>query len=537
VQKRRVGIFGWGIVAPRSPDIDAFTRNLECTESWLTPFRGFGPNNFLVGAPQFDFAAYREWIAERFPPSRFRQLEEKMDLPALYAVGSFIQSLRQNPGLEQELTRLGTRAHIYVGTGLGSLQTTGDNALALDRAQRRWDRFWSERNPELRDWLDRHGERPVDAAHPGAPPDGPDGMPADPRTFADTLDGMDNLAQAQGAWWHFWAGRCPDLHTYLAELAAIDGVSVSGDVERGKMSVLKEKQRRQAQLQKQWGAPVPPWQSVSANLVWNIQNTPASQISMLGHITGMAFAPVAACSTFGVSLKLGMDAILSGRATAVVVGATDPPPLALSVGAFYNARVIAADNQVSKPLTGLRGTHVAGGSVVWVLGDLDHMLERGFKPLGMEPLAVGVSADADHIITPSPEGPTAAIRQALEESGVGPQEIGSWDLHATATPGDDLEVATLRSLLPASVLVTARKGTFGHGMSAGSGWELTAQYLGYQRGHLYPTGLAQSELNHEIAARHNLFVFDRPCDLPAGAAGKLSMGIGGINACVVSRPW
>ena len=71
--------------------------------------------------------------------------------------------------------------------------------------------------------------------------------------------------------------------------------------------------------------------------MWNIQNTPAAQISMLGRITGLAFAPVAACSTFGVALKLGMDAIERGEAKAVVVGATDPPPLPLSVGAFYAA--------------------------------------------------------------------------------------------------------------------------------------------------------------------------------------------------------
>src|SRR6202000_2298255 len=106
------------------------------------------------------------------------------------------------------------------------------------------------------------------------------------------------------------------------------------------------------------------------------------------------------------------------------------------------------------------GTDGGGGAVVWIVGDLDHMRARGFRPLGMEPLAVGVSSDADHIITPSSEGPTQAIRQALDSAGVAPEDIGSWDLHATATPGDDREVATLRSLLPASVLVTARKGTF-----------------------------------------------------------------------------
>jgi 3-oxoacyl-[acyl-carrier-protein] synthase II len=528
--RRRIGVFGWGIVAPCSPNVAAFARNLESATSWLTPFNGFGPDNFLVGMPQFSFADYRGWIAERFPPSRFHQLEEKMDLPPLYAVGAFIQALEQNPGIEQELSRLGTRAHAYIGTGLGSLATIADNAIALDRAQRRWDLFWAESNPELAAWR----QDPDPARSPA-------GMPPDPSSPSRTGRGeaADPACRerAEDAWFHFWAGRSPGLASFLGELAAIEAISVDGDVERGKMSVLKEKQRRQQQVQKRWGAPPPPWLAVSANLVWNIQNTPASQVSMLGRITGLAFAPVAACSTFGVSLKLAIDAIERGEAAAVVVGATDPPPLPLSVGAFYNARVIAADAAVSKPLTGLRGTHVAGGAVIWIVADHEHMTARGFRPLGMEPLAVGVSSDADHIITPSTEGPSTAIRQALAAAGVLPADLGSWDLHATATPGDDREVATLRALLPGSVLVTARKGTFGHGMSAGGGWELTAQYLGYERGRLHPTPLAEDELNRVIAERHKLFVFDRACEVPAGPAGKLSMGIGGINACVISRPW
>jgi 3-oxoacyl-(acyl-carrier-protein) synthase len=511
-------------VAPRSPNVLAFAENLASSESWLTPFNGFGPDNFLVGVPEFSFADYREWIAARFPPNRFSQLEEKMDLPTLYAVGAFIQSLEQNPGIEAELARLGTRAHVYIGTGLGNLGTIADAALVLERAQRRWDRFWGERNPAR------------DPSAPNAPP-APETLPADLR------------ADAEDAWWRHWAAGSPDLHAYLGELAEIESLSIQGDVATGKISVLKEKQRRHAQLQKRWGCPEPPWRSVSANLVWNIHNTPASQISMLGHITGLAFAPVGACSTFGVALKLAMDAIDRGEADLVVVGATDPPPHPLTVGAFYAARVISADAAVSKPLDGLRGTHVAGGAVLWLLGDLERMRAKGFRPLGMEPLAVGVSADADHIITPSVDGPTAAIRQALEGAGVPPAEIGSWDLHATATPGDYLEMETLRTVVPGvaggiggiggagRVLVTARKGTFGHGMGAGGGWELTAQYLGYERGELFPTPLSRAELNPEIARLHDLYVLDEPLPAPPGLAGKLSMGIGGINACVLSRPW
>jgi 3-oxoacyl-[acyl-carrier-protein] synthase II len=503
-------------VAPRSPNVDAFAANLTSAESWLTPFNGFGPDNFLVGMPEFSFAAYRGWIAERFPPNRFSQLEEKMDFPTLYAVGAFIQSLGQNPGIEAELTRLGSRAHAYIGTGLGAVGTIADCTLALDRAERRWHRFWGERNPARLN--------PPSSGEPAAPA-APESVPA-----ADRAD-------AEDAWWKHWAAGCPDLHVYLRETAEVESLSIEGKVATGKMHVLKEKQRRYLQLQKRWGSPEPPWRSVSANLVWNIQNTPASQISMLGRITGLAFAPVGACSTFGVALKLAMDAIDRDEADLVVVGATDPPPHPLTVGAFYNARVISADAQVSKPLDGLRGTHVAGGSVVWLVGDLERMRERGFSPLGMEPVAVGVSADADHIITPSVDGPTAAMHQALAKAGVSPAEIGSWDLHATATPGDYLEMEILRSVVPGSVLVTARKGTFGHGMGAGGGWELTAQYLGYERGRLFPTPLARGELHPEIAGLHDLYVFDQPAPAPPGYAGKLSMGIGGINACVVSRPW
>jgi hypothetical protein len=73
-------------------------------------------------------------------------------------------------------------------------------------------------------------------------------------------------------------------------------------------------------------------------------------------------------------------------------------------------------------------------------------------------------------------------------------------------------------------------------MSAGGGWELTAQYLGYAHGKIFPTPLRAVELNAQISGVHTNFVMDAGCAAPPGAAGKLSMGIGGINACVISRP-
>lgn len=522
---KKIGVYGWGVVAPRSPDIDSFAANLETGESWLSPFNGFGPDTFLVGKPEFDLERYRPWIDARFPPNRFGQLASKMDPMTLYAVGAFIQALGQNEGLEAVLRELGTQAHVYLGTGLAAMGTVHDASLELQRARRDWDRFWAD--PERCPLLRRYRQDPAAAAE-----ELKGEVPSDPDEFDDEFERLD----ARLVWNAFWGAHSSQLREYLDELAEIEAASVGGDVETSKLKVIREKERGRARLQARWDAPDPPWTRVSANVLWNIPNAPAAQVSMLGGITGLAFAPVAACSTFGVSLKLAMDAIRRGEARAVVVGATDPAPHPLSVGSFYRGRVLSADRSVSKPLSGLRGTHVAGGAVVWIVGDQEFMEAKGFEPLGLEPVAVGVSSDADHIITPSRDGPILAIRQALEEGAVAPEELVSWDLHATATPGDFLEVETVRRVISDGVLVTARKGTFGHGMSAGGGWELTAQYLGVARGALHPTALRERELNREIGEVHDAFVYDRGCPVPRRPVGKLSMGIGGVNACVVSRP-
>jgi 3-oxoacyl-(acyl-carrier-protein) synthase len=515
----RSAVFGWGLVAPGAENIDEFARTLADPSSRLSRFNGFGRDTFLVGRPKFDFAAYSPWLAERFPPGRSKQLVEKMDPTSLYAVGSFIQALGQNPGIEGELSALGDQAHVYVGNALGACPTLYGASTKLYRAQRRWNRFWAnpERNPAHAQYLREGGELPV----------------TDPRSVKDP----DDRELAEDAWFAYWAERSSQLGEYLEELARIESPGVEGDVAQSKMKLMRDKRRALALLTEKWQAPETPWSEVSANVLWNIPNTPASQISMIGRITGLSFAPVAACSTFGVALKLALDAIERGEAKLVVVGAADPPPHPLTVGGFYSARVLAADGAPSKPLTQMKGTHVAGGACVWIVGDLEYGLSKGFKPIGIEPVAVGVSSDADHIITPSEEGPRRAMHAALTRAGVQGEDLVSWDMHATATPGDFQELRNLQALMPKHVAVTARKGTFGHGMGCGGGWELTAQYLGMAEGVLSPTALSEGELQESLRELGQHLVFNQKKSVGPGPVGKLSMGVGGINACVISKPF
>jgi len=523
----RLGIFGWGVVAPRSANIDEFRANLATNETWMEPFTGFGPSNFLVGVPKFDIEAYRPWVEERFKPARFGQLTKHTNDTVRYAVGAFIQALGQNPGLEKTLQDLGQQTHIYIGTGVGDLPTIYDVSVGYYKAQRRWDRFWGapdkcrlRREYEGSSAAQRETLR---AQH---------GLPPEPATIADE----DEREIAGDAWEAFWCGRSEALGEYLAEARRIQSEGLSGDVDVAKESVIKRKITETRRLNQRWGCPPEPWSSVHPNLIWNIHNAPAAQVSMLGKLQGPAWAPVGACSSFGIALKLAADAIRSGQAKAVIVGMTDPPPHPLLVGAFYRANVLSADGEPSKPLAGLKGTHVAGGATVWIVCDADYMRSLGYRPVGMEIVGIGVSSDAHHIITPTAHGPLTSIRKALDEAGLKPADIETWDTHCTATPGDYLEIETAREVLP-DIPMTARKGTFGHGMSVGGAWELTAQHLGAEAGVLYPTVLSRKELNESIAKLHRNFIFDQPVKFDGRCFGKINMGVGGTNACVISRKW
>lgn len=219
-----------------------------------------------------------------------------------------------------------------------------------------------------------------------------------------------------------------------------------------------------------------------------------------------------------------------------VVGMADPAPHPLTVAAFFGARVVSHDGEVSKPFTGMRGTHVAGGSCIWIVGDYDYCTSLGMKPVGLEILSVALTSDADHIITPSDDGQRAAMRRAMDDAGIQAKDVATWDMHATATPGDWTELQNAMSILPKSTALTARKGTFGHGMSVCGGWELTAQHLGLSQGKVHPIHVSTDELHEQIKAFEDVIVTDERL-VDGTIAGKINMGVGGVNACVISKRW
>ena len=281
------------------------------------------------------------------------------------------------------------------------------------------------------------------------------------------------------------------------------------------------------------GCPTPPWDSVEPRLLWAVQNVAAAQMSILLGTHGPAWAPVGACATFGIALKLGCDAITQGEARVAIVGTADPRPLPLVVSAFHRARLAPATGAVNQPLTQLLGTHVAGGACVWIIADEDYMRGQGVKPIGPRISASCISSDAFHIITPSAEGPKNAIRQALAQAGAEPETIAAWDLHATGTPGDIAELKLARGFIGSKTVISARKGLFGHGMANAGGWELTALGLELASGQASFSGIERSAIHPLAEGLGADQIVSEPRPLSGKYAVKVALGIGGITACVV----
>jgi 3-oxoacyl-[acyl-carrier-protein] synthase II len=519
---RRIGVYGWGVVAPGARDVEALESLLTSGRSALSPRAGpTGHELFPVGEPDFAFEPYANWIAERHGEAYVARIRSKTGDNVQFALGATIQALQCHPQLEALLRELDGACQVLIGSGVGDLPESYRAARSLERATRAWNRFWSQPSHCL-------ARRRFEAERVVPPAGTP---PLDPALLA--VDSEERL-EASVAWDAFWASQSDELCAFLERFAAIERMDADDEETASPhLNAIRKRTRTHRLLMAEFGCPEPPWTAVSPNLIWNIQNAAAAQVTMLLDVHGAGWAPVGACSTFGVALKCGHDAIQSGEAKAAVVGTTDPRPDPALIGAFHRARVLPATGVVNLPFTSLRGTHVSGGACVWIIGDADWCEPRGLTPVGGYVEAVALSSDAEHIITPSKSGPVRAIERAYQQAGITRHDVALIDLHATGTPGDLNELLLIEDFIGDKTRVTARKGQLGHGMANSGGWELTALALGLRRGKAFPTGIDAADINPRVPRASAIVTGEAALGGKVGV--KLMLGIGGITACVVMR--
>ena len=270
-----------------------------------------------------------------------------------------------------------------------------------------------------------------------------------------------------------------------------------------------------------------------------IPNAAAHHVGCAFGIKGYTSTVVAACASGTQGIGEGARAIRDGSAKVVVAGGTESTACELALAGICAMRAVSKRNdepeKASRPFDGERDGFVASeGCGILILESLDHALTRGAR-IYAEVLGYAVTSDAYHVSAPDPEGAGSALamRRAIADAGLGPEDIEYINAHATATPiGDPAEVVAIKRIFGPrayEIPVNATKSMTGHLMGASGAVEAIATIMTIREGVLHPT------INQETP--------DPECDLDCvpNVARKAdvdialsnSFGFGGQNASLV----
>ena len=262
-------------------------------------------------------------------------------------------------------------------------------------------------------------------------------------------------------------------------------------------------------------------------------NAGASQISMELGTTGPAFTISTACSSANHAIGQAFRMVRSGEVELAIAGGSEAP---LSFGllkAWEAMRVIAPDT--CRPFSAdRRGTILGEGGAMLILEPLAAARARGAR-IYAEIVGLGMSSDAHHITQPSVAGPARAMRAALRDAEMRPEQIGYINAHGTATPSNDAtETRAIHEVFGAQarkLAVSSTKSMHGHALGAAGALEAVATVLALREGILPPTA--------------NFTTPDPQCDLdviPNAArharvecALSNSFAFGGLNAVLAFR--
>jgi 3-oxoacyl-[acyl-carrier-protein] synthase II len=273
-----------------------------------------------------------------------------------------------------------------------------------------------------------------------------------------------------------------------------------------------------------------------------IVNLAPGQISIRYGMKGPNFSPVSACATGNHSIGDAMLYIERGMADVMVTGGAEATITPLGIGGFCAARALSERNdapeKASRPFDKARDGFVAGeGSGLLVVEEYEHARRRGAR-IYAELCGYGASADANHITAPAPEGEGGqrAMRMALRDAGVSPEQVGYVNAHGTSTPqGDVAECQAINKVFGdharRGLMVSSTKSMTGHLLGAAGGLEAVVTVLAIARGVLPPT-INVDEQDPECALD---VVPNHAREKRVDVAMSNSFGFGGTNAVVVFK--
>ncbi len=220
-----------------------------------------------------------------------------------------------------------------------------------------------------------------------------------------------------------------------------------------------------------------------------MSNAGASHISMQFGIEGPAYTISTACASSAHAIGQAFWMVRSGAAPLALAGGSESPMFLGGLKAWEAMRVVSKDT--CRPFSADRtGLIVGEGGAMLMLEPLEAALARGAKPLA-EIVGFGMSADASHITQPTVEGPSRAMRMALRDASLAPEQVGYINAHGTATETNDrIETAAIRAVFGSHadrLAVSSTKSMHAHTLGAAGALEAAASISALQTGILPPT--------------------------------------------------
>ncbi|WP_283581410.1 beta-ketoacyl-ACP synthase II [Ligilactobacillus hohenheimensis] len=273
-----------------------------------------------------------------------------------------------------------------------------------------------------------------------------------------------------------------------------------------------------------------------------IPNMGAGNIAIRLGAKNTCMTIVTACSTATNSIGEAFRQIKEGRAEVMITGGAEAPIDTIGIAGFASLTALSKESdplKASTPFDENRSGFVLGeGAAALVLESYDHAKARGAKILA-EVVGYGSTCDAYHITAPDPTGDGAAraLKQAMDEAGITPDQVGYLNAHGTATHANDVGEAKAINLAfgtDSDLQVSSTKSMTGHLLGAAGAVEAVATVAALQRGELPPNmGLTKQDPECQI----NVVTEPGTKAPDLEYAMSDSLGFGGHDAVLAFKKW
>ena len=275
-----------------------------------------------------------------------------------------------------------------------------------------------------------------------------------------------------------------------------------------------------------------------------ISNEAAANVAIRLGIKGPAYTQATACASGTDAIGQAIDLLRSGRVDLVFAGGCEAAVTLFAMAGFCKLKALSTSwnddpTKASRPFDTRRDGFVIGeGAGVLVLEDFDAAKARGARIYALAS-GYGATCDAYHLTAPHPEGieGARALRFAMEDAELAPEEIGYYNAHGTATQlNDSIETAMVKKAFghaAAGLKISSTKSMLGHSLGATGAVEAIVCVKAIETGILPPT--INLERPDTEAGCDLDYIPNVAIECRVNAALSASLGFGGHNAALVFK--